>query len=123
MRNAACATSTTRLFAAALRRSSYPALPACTPLLRAQRPEMRLRVCDTIFRRVPGGLEHGGVVRPGSNTGRVEDITGHGTSGSLVAWHGRRGLGQCGNADPGSTGGRGSCNCNLQLPQAKVPPK
>ncbi|KAJ1086949.1 hypothetical protein NDU88_000144 [Pleurodeles waltl] len=36
MRNAACATSTTRLFAAALRRSSYPALPACTPLLRAQ---------------------------------------------------------------------------------------
>ncbi|KAJ1209098.1 hypothetical protein NDU88_004477 [Pleurodeles waltl] len=37
MRSAACATSTTRLFAAAPRRSSYPALPACTPLLRAQR--------------------------------------------------------------------------------------
>ncbi|KAJ1200499.1 hypothetical protein NDU88_004323 [Pleurodeles waltl] len=35
MRSAACATSTSRLFAAALRRSSYPTLPACTPLLRA----------------------------------------------------------------------------------------
>ncbi|KAJ1160244.1 hypothetical protein NDU88_000746 [Pleurodeles waltl] len=58
MRNAACATSTTRLCAAALRRSSYPALPACTPLLRAQsaksRHQVRKNSKDKYGRRLSG---------------------------------------------------------------------